>query len=105
MKYLKTYKIFEEVGQNLKDDIKDILLELTDMGYQFDAQWHKSTNNHPYVLIERSKLDWDEKNNKYVGFNHSDIKEVIDRIKDVAEEAGWEIEEDSGYSWVMITFK
>lgn len=102
MKYLKTYRLFEGVARSLQEDIEDILLDLTDSGYTFEAQWHQSNDTYPYVLIEPEKMKL--VGNKYIGFDTSEVDDVVKRIVERCDETGWDVQTEFGYSYCMISF-
>ena len=65
MKYLKLYKIFENIS---KQDIREICYELTD-DQKFDIQI-----NDNFIIIQRS--------NRFKNFELKDIEDVIFRLID-----------------------
>ena len=97
MKYLKTYKIFEdffsqidgrqEFDKIIIPDIKDILLELGDTGFQNIVGYTPMTLTYqeetPKVMVEvQGELDLCES-------NEDDINSTFDRIKEYVKTFGY----------------
>ena len=81
MKHLKTYKLFENVSNSdLALDVKDMLLELEDSGYQVDISMRPSGVDMFCVEISNDRL-----------FQWSDVKEYLTRVKNYTCENGWEL--------------
>jgi len=80
MKYLKYFENMNDVS-SVKEDIKDICLELEDIGFDIYVErgldWLDNENFIPYIIKIYKKLDEEE---EY--FNYSDVEEVIERLKD-----------------------
>ena len=71
MKHLKKYKLFESFNENI-NELNDILLELTDLGYSVDIQEMKE--NIRVFVGHLSK-----------SFTYDDVKEVFERMIDYME--------------------
>jgi|ERR1035437_38301 hypothetical protein len=109
MKHLKTKKIFEalnydecRVSHDEIEDVKDILLELNDKGYYTQVTWMsyenqdgagppgpKSVklpmlNGYYYITIKKGSLTQvlNRDDEDYALFRYSDVKEVVDRIRE-----------------------
>ena len=106
MRYLKTYKLFEssrldkyanEETDNLKETIKDILIELEDEG--FKVQVSKMLPNNDQIMVRIFK--------NYVNdIKHEILYSTIDRVKDLMKEAGWyEVEEEPEHYAVDISLR
>lgn len=80
MKYLKSYKIFESIPKSkLELDVKDIFLELEDVGFDVDV----SLSNPWTIAISKKSI-----------FKWSDVSDVIERAKEVIESIGdWKASE------------
>lgn len=64
MKYLNTYKLFESNQSDIINDINDILLELSDIGYltsveDLSSKYTKETIEI-IVITKPEKFDWDK---------------------------------------------
>ncbi len=82
MKYLKTYKLFENVSNSdLELDVKDMLLELRDSGYQVDVDMRPQGVD--MFCVEVSNDD--------NLFQWSDVREYFERTKDYICSNGWEL--------------
>jgi hypothetical protein len=84
MEYLKTYKMFEQLDYNeIKQTCRDILLELSDCGYEisFGGEIGPAllTTNLINVFIRKS-----------TEFTFDDIREVVHRLVDYLEFEGFE---------------
>lgn len=74
MKFIKTYKIFESIENNIFEDIKDILIELEDDG---------SIGTTINVRENRKYVNFFLKDHlNYNGFLFSEISEYVFRLKD-----------------------
>lgn len=75
MKYLKTFEKFNSNDDKIRilEDLKDICLELTDVGYDVDINIHSVNIDHKRA------------------FFINEISEVLDRIKDYMEEKGYRV--------------
>jgi len=64
MKYLKTYKIFESNQSDMINDINDILLNLSDIGYNTSVEdlssWYTKETLEIIVTTRPEKFDWDK---------------------------------------------
>lgn len=78
MKHLKTYKLFESSGDDIKGVIKDILLPISDMGYSISVTEHNSE------LIIRV-VTWTDEPLLIT----DDVKEEFIRMKDYLESEGY----------------
>jgi hypothetical protein len=100
MKYIRSYKIFENVN-DIIDDVNDILLELNDLGFKCKAYdsgelppgviknipiGYKIVKTHDVLIVSFSKDN--------PGFDWDDVKEVYERIKSYLENNGWTDESD-----------
>lgn len=75
MKWLKTYKLFESISDEILNEIEDILLELNDAG-RISGKIYSSTKFGTYVgFFIKEKMDMGT-------FNFSDIEEYVFRIKE-----------------------
>jgi hypothetical protein len=93
MKYLKTYEEisgFTTLTDEMKSDLKDILLELTDVGFTviFERNYiAPRTPSSDYILIGKDQCVLGGQMGKYKTFKWSDISEVMSRITEyMAEE-------------------
>ena len=77
MKHLKKYKLFESFNENI-NELNDILLELTDLGYSVDIQEMKE--NIRVFVGHLSK-----------SFTYDDVKEVFERMIDYMESEDFNI--------------
>ena len=100
MKYLKRYKIFENLNTTI-DDVNDILIELNDLGFKCKASegekplvsgstpltsfkvpiGYKLVKTHDVIIVSFSK--------DKPGFDWQDIKDVYWRLKSFLEDNGW----------------
>ena len=81
MKYLKTYKIFENVSNiDLELDVKDIFLELEDSRYQVSVDMRPQGVDMFCAEVSKDEL-----------FQWSDVKEYFIRAKDYTCSNGWEL--------------
>ena len=87
MKYLKTYELFEKnLLSSLKDEIKDILLEVEDMDYQVEYKYEiDKWNPYPSIRINPKSDEFISK--VYL----PDIEDVIDRLKEVCKQRGYHV--------------
>ena len=89
MKHLKSYKIFESTETNIREDIKDIFLELKDEGFEV----YVAALNHldpKEVTIKRGATF----NGTYVGINTFLLEDVYEHIltcKSYLKEKGFTI--------------
>jgi hypothetical protein len=98
MRYLKTYKIFESIDVDIRLDIRDIILELEDLGIQCtikDTDYYKdNTNVYPCIRVSifkyLSRSRWGEQDNG--SFVLEDITEVLLRIKYYLKETEYHID-------------
>ena len=87
MKYINKYKIFESLNY-IEDNLKDITLELKDLGYIIDIKLDNELNLKKIVLkiytedsIRRGSRDW---------FTFTDeVRDTILRIYQYMRELGW----------------
>ena len=87
MKYLKKYKLFESsFNEDIIDELNDILLELSDLGYFVDLREIKGTG-----VLNPDKIK------VFIGgiadsnFAYDDVKEVFERMTDYMESEGFTI--------------
>jgi hypothetical protein len=93
MKHIKTYKIFESTELNIKEDIKDIFLELEDAG--FDVRVASLNHLDPKEVIIKSGSN--------IGINTfllEDIYEYILTCKSYLKEMGFFITDIK--AWVKV---
>ena len=99
MKWIKTYKLFESTETNIREDIKDIFLELEDEGFDVKA----SSLNHldpKDVTIKRGSTF----NGTYVDINTfllEDVYEYILTCKSYLKEMGFFITDIK--AWAKVT--
>jgi hypothetical protein len=90
MRYLKTYKLFESIDNNIKLNIEDILLELEeDKGFQVDIKdmnYYKDGNDTGDCLSIYIKDNQDR------FFRLEDIMDVLLRIKEYLKESDYSID-------------
>ena len=72
MKHIKTYKLFESTETNIREDIKDIFLELEDIG--FTVNLSNSTTRFPFGL------DLEIMNKSGALRKEFSLKEILDSI-------------------------
>ena len=106
MKHIKTYKIFESTEPNIKEDIKDIFLELEDEGFdvKVDTRWLRTFNTEEHIgyliTIKRGSTF----NGTYVAMNTfllEDVYEDILTLKSYIKEMGFFIDEIKGWAKVV----
>lgn len=128
MKHLKTYKLFETVGQvwpTSKLGHEHICQELNDIGHELDEFTVFVHENPPYkmdgklypVEIRVSIYDHygesgtEDRGSTYRKFNYIDVMEVINRMVEFMKSENWEISNSEymksslsslGYSWNNI---
>jgi len=89
MKYLKGYKLFESVSEleSIKDDVNDILLELTDEGFEFEIFIRsydlKKLNFSGDVLVVTT-------DHTVVELSH-DLFETLERLNSFCQIKGFEL--------------
>ncbi len=83
MKYLRKFNESTDITNNIKEDIDDILLELSDNGFHImnakksGGYWHKAVEKEVYHLtISKINVKW----SKYEPYEYSEISEVVDRL-------------------------
>jgi hypothetical protein len=102
MKHIKTYKIFESTEPNIKEDIKDIFLELEDAGFdvKVDTRWLRTFNTEEHigylVKIKIASILGDVKT-----FLLEDVYEDILTLKSYIKEMGFFIDEIKGWAKVV----
>jgi hypothetical protein len=99
MKRIKTYKLFESTETNIREDIKDIFLELKDEGFEVyvDALNHLDPKE---VTIKKGSTF----NGRHVNVNTfllEDVYEYILTCKSYLKEVGFIIDEIKG--WAKVT--
>lgn len=105
MKYLKSYKILEEL--NIKDDdiqnLKDMLLELNDIGYITNIRETVNCLNIVIDLPKKSRVGTPNIPLEQ-SFNFEDIKECVLRIKDYSGDryVSSDVKYDYGNHWKRI---
>jgi len=102
MKHIKTYKIFESSESNIKEDIKDIFLELEDAGFDVKVESRNlrtlNTEEHIgyLVKIKIASILGDVKT-----FLLEDVYEYILTCKSYLKEMGFSITEIRGWAKVV----
>ena len=111
MKHIKTYKIFESSESNIKEDIKDIFLELEDAGFDvkvesrylrtFNTEEDRKVHGHAFhtgynVKIKIASILGDVKT-----FLLEDVYEYILTCKSYLKEMGFSITEIKGWAKVV----
>lgn len=105
MKHIKTYKIFESSESNIKEDIKDIFLELEDAGFDVKVDTRSrpqfrtfNTEEHIgyLVKIKIASILGDVKT-----FLLEDVYEYILTCKSYLKEMGFSITEIKGWAKVV----
>jgi hypothetical protein len=94
MKYLKSYKIFENldyteewkkwnssIRTELEDDIDDILLGLHDRGYKTMISGWTSSSKSPYIWIKRGRVGQTSMS--------EETRETVERLKDYLSASGF----------------
>jgi hypothetical protein len=96
MKYLQSYKIFENFDTNdLVQDVRDMLLELNDMDlttvceHYLEKQGPKGTNVRDYISIGLEKELSDDPNVWQQDIKWLDVSEVIYRVLDWMSSNDW----------------
>ena len=90
MRYLKTYKLFESIDNNIKLNIEDILLELEeDKGFQVDI---KDMNYYKDGINPTDCLRVYIKDNQDRFFRLEDMMYVLLRIKEYLKESDYSID-------------
>ena len=75
----------ESVSDNIIEDCKDILLELSDVGFKVEVRYSKPDLHIIYPQIDYILV----KINNNKNFTYKDIKEYIERLKDYLGSDGW----------------
>ena len=89
MRYLKSYKLFESVSADIKADIEDMLLELTDYHIEYsvtELKYYKDGIKGEDCLRVYIK----DNQNRFFGLE--DIMDVLLRIKDYLKESDYSID-------------
>ena len=112
MRYLKTYKIFESV--DIINDIKDILIQLDDLGYSTYVQWTPLTisgyNKKKELSILINKMNKMDKKS-FIGSedNLEAIISTFEHLESFLSESNFEIEnlffDNSSYNILTNSFK
>ena len=108
MKHIKTYKIFESTEPNIKEDIKDIFLELEDGGFDVDVSTGLTTlgayrSALPPSLNHLYPKEVTIKSGSNIGINTfllEDIYEYILTCKSYLKEMGFFITDIK--AWVKV---
>ena len=80
MKYLKSYKIFESQKEDIIPELRDICLELEDIGFRFHLNKSSDKDIIEFVIYKKDSTK----------FAFSDeFSEVVDRIYQFMRESGW----------------
>lgn len=89
MKHLKSYKLFESIDVNIKSDIEDIVIELTDCEIYYEIAdrkyWKNNTTSEEAVIIYL-------RDNQKRFFTLKDIEEVLFRLKDYLKDTDYSID-------------
>lgn len=89
MKYLKSYKLFESIDTNIKSDIEDIVIELTDCEIYYDISdrkyWKNGTNSEEALIIYL-------RDNQNRFFTIKDIEDVLLRLKEYLKTTDYSID-------------
>ena len=109
MKWIKTYKIFESTELNIKEDIKDIFLELEDEGFDVDVATGLTTlgayrSALPPSLNHLYPKEVTIKSGSNIGINTfllEDVYEYILTCKSYLKEMGFFIDEIRGWAKVI----
>jgi len=83
MKHLKSYKIFESNKEDIVSNLRDICLELEDIGFKFHLNKDSEENIIEFVIYSEDK----HPSNKFTFTD--DLSEVVDRIYQFMRELGW----------------
>jgi outer membrane protein assembly factor BamA len=90
MKYLKGYKIFDNNDYDLKDDIKDLLIDLEDQEFNVDVEHFGKIQVNIYKE-EKGRRHIDPLGNSTGDlFNYKDIEYYIDRLTKYLKDYGYE---------------
>jgi hypothetical protein len=89
MRYLKSYKLFESVSADIKADIEDMLLELTDYQIEYSVTELKYYKDG---IKSEDCLRVYIKDNQDRFFRLEDIMDVLLRIKDYLKESDYSID-------------
>jgi hypothetical protein len=97
MKHIKSYQLFESNDIDIRLDIRDIILELEDLGIQYSIKYtdyYQGKSSYPCIRVSIFKYlswgRWGEQDNG--SFLLEDITEVLLRIKDYLKETGCHID-------------
>ena len=82
MKYLQTYKLFESYEGDIKQVIKDILLPISDMGYDISIIEDDKENFTQFVI---RVVSWGDQSLLIT----DEVKEEFIRMKDYLESEGY----------------
>ena len=89
MRYLKSYKLFESISTDIKSDIEDMLLELTDYHIEYNVTELKYYKDG---IKGEDCLRVYIKDNQDRFFRLEDIMDVLLRIKDYLKESDYSID-------------
>ena len=89
MKYLKSYKLFESISADIKSDIEDMLLELTDYQIEYNV---KAVKYYKDGINGEDCLSVYIKDNQDRFFSLEDIMDVLLRIKDYLKDSDYSID-------------
>lgn len=110
MKHIKTKRIFESysiptIPNDIKEDLKDICLDITDVGFKIDFQLRfenkiidPTFNNINHVLEISYNMNY------HGSFWFKDIEEVVQRIKDYFDDNYRGVQILGGYSGTWLPF-
>ena len=83
------------VSKELQELLTDILLEISDEGYDVTKQWFTTQDNLPYIMIEREGG---------MDYKSDVLKDVIERVNTVTRDYGWRLDVDAGARYYMLIF-
>lgn len=89
MKHLQTYKLFESIDAEIKSNIEDIALELTDCEIYYEISARKYWKNN--ITPEEALIIY-LRHNKNRFFTIKDIEDVILRLKDYLKTTDYSID-------------
>ena len=106
MKHIKNYKLFESTETNIKEDIKDIFLELEDGGFdvKVDTRWLRTFNTEEHIGYLINIKRGSTFNGTYIGINTfllEDVYEYILTCKSYLKEMGFFITDIK--AWAKVT--
>jgi len=93
MKHLKTYKLFESRGDNIKNDIIDMSLEFQDTGFRVKVEDTEDTYYKSFGYYPEFRITIDKFRGYKELFDINEIKEFILRVDNYLKDSrcSWEI--------------